>query len=67
MNEAKLISNSTHVNGKFVETFAVEYKTPRGLTFRTLFTKSREEACAWGRIIRHHGYCASARPMPTGE
>jgi hypothetical protein len=63
MTNAALISKTDRHSGK--EVFAVTYTDKSGKLMQTIFTTIREEACAWGRIIREHGYCMSARPFPA--
>lgn len=58
--ELELITKQT----KTGERFAVRYIV-KGAVMQTLFTSFRDEAIAWGRIIRETGYCMSARPMKT--
>lgn len=59
---ARLVEKTCKHTG--IAVFAVEYDTARG-PMRTDWTTFREEACAWGRIIRAHGYCMSAGQGPV--
>jgi hypothetical protein len=55
---ATLVEKTCKYTGKLV--WAVEYEE-NGRLMRSNWTTFREEACVWGRIIREHGYCTSAR------
>jgi len=60
---AALTEKTDRHTGKSV--WAVTYTDETGRKMHTLWTTIRDEACAWGRIIREHGYCMSARPFPV--
>ena len=52
--EAKLANKFDRHTGR--EVWAVEFTDKHGHEMRTKWTTIREEACAWGRIIRDHGW-----------
>jgi hypothetical protein len=48
-----------------IPVWCVEFHDAKGRHMRTEWTQYLQEACAWGIIIRDHGWCASARPGPV--
>lgn len=63
MSDAALVEKTDRHTGKQV--WAVTYTDRTGRPMHTLWTTIREEACAWGGIIREHRHCMSARPFPA--
>lgn len=61
MANATLIEKNDHHTG--VDVWAVKFTDKTGRGMQTSWTKSRGEACAWGRGIELTGWSASGRPM----
>jgi len=59
-----LVKKMSKYSDKPIPVWAVEFKAKDGREMRTEWTQYLQEACAWGIIIREHGWCASANPGP---